>query len=192
MGVHPATLRAWADRGHLASQRTAGGHRRFKRADLDAWMASHRAGDAGAQVLAQTALGRLRLEMERADAPWLEGHDEETRRAHRELGRRLMQEIVRVASASEINEPVRNAAESIGREYAALSMRRSLSLREAVRAFLFFRDNLVDALVQMAGALEPIAAPSWQSVHHRLSAFLNEVLIALIQVYEEHRREPSG
>jgi excisionase family DNA binding protein len=192
MGVHPATLRVWADRGRIVSQRTAGGHRRFSRADLDAWMAAHRASDAGAQVLAQTALGRLRLEMERADAPWLEGSDEETRRAYRELGRRLMQEIVRAVSAAEISGPVRDAAESIGQQYAALSLRRSLSLSQAVRAFLFFRDNIVDALVQMAGALEPVAAPSWQAVHHQLSAFLNEVLIALIRAYGEKPRDGNG
>jgi hypothetical protein len=150
-------------------------------------MESQQASDAGAQVLIQTALGRLRMEMEHADAPWLAGHDEEARRAHRELGRRLLQEIARAAPAPELSDAARAGAGSIGREYAALSMGRSLSLSEAVRAFLFFRDTLVDALVQMAGALEPIAAPSWQAVHHQLSAFLNEVLIALVQVYEEKR-----
>ena len=35
IGVHPATLRSWADQGRVASQRTAGGHRRFRRSDLE-------------------------------------------------------------------------------------------------------------------------------------------------------------
>jgi len=188
MGVHPATLRAWADRGRVASRRTAGGHRRFSRAGLQAWIDARRSNDAGAQVLAQNALGRVRVEMERADAPWLARYDEETRRAHRELGRRLLLEIAHVVSASELTETVRDAAERIGREYAALSRRQSLSLAEALQAFLFFRDNIVDSLIQMASALEPIAAPSWLSAHHQLSAFLNEVLLALVRVYEEARR----
>ena len=34
LGVHPATVRAWADKGELPSRRTPGGHRRFRRADL--------------------------------------------------------------------------------------------------------------------------------------------------------------
>jgi len=186
MGVHPATLRAWADRGRIASQRTAGGHRRFNRADLHAWLEARRSNESGAQVLAQNALGRLRLEMDGVDAPWLARFDEETRRAHRELGRRLMQAATKAASAGEMTGAA-PAAEYIGREYAALSRRGSLTLVEAVQAFQFFRDTIVDSLVQLAGALEPVAAPSWLSVHHRLSAFLNQVLLALVRSYEESR-----
>ena len=29
LGVHPATVRSWADKGELPSRRTPGGHRRF-------------------------------------------------------------------------------------------------------------------------------------------------------------------
>jgi excisionase family DNA binding protein len=188
MGVHPATLRTWADRGRIASQRTAGGHRRFSRADLHAWLEARRSSESGAQVLAQNALGRLRLEMDGVDAPWLARFDESTRRAHRELGRRLMQAATQAASAGEMTGAVRAAAEGIGREYAALSRRGSLTLVEAVQAFLFFRDTIIGSLVQLAGALEPVAATSWLSVHHRLSAFLNEVLLALVRSYEESRR----
>ena len=34
LGVHPATVRNWADKGDLPSRRTPGGHRRFRKADL--------------------------------------------------------------------------------------------------------------------------------------------------------------
>ena len=34
LGVHPATVRNWADEGKLPSLRTPGGHRRFRRSDL--------------------------------------------------------------------------------------------------------------------------------------------------------------
>jgi excisionase family DNA binding protein len=184
IGIHPATLRAWADHGRVASQRTAGGHRRFSRADLQAWLDGHRSIDTGAQVLVHNALGRMRVEMERADAPWLVRFDDESRRIHRELGRHLLQEIARAVSAPELSESTRAAAESIGSEYAVLSLRQSLSLTEAVRAFLFFRDTIVDSLVQMSSSLEPIAAPSWLTVHRQLNAFLNVALLALVRSYE--------
>jgi len=188
LGVHPATLRAWADRGRIASRRTAGRHRRFRRADLQAWLEASRASDASAQVLLHSALGHMRIQIERADAPWLARFDEELRRAHRELGHRLMQEIAHAVSTTELTAAVQAAAEKIGREYADLTRRRSLALTEALNAFLFFRDSLVDSLVQMAGALEPIAAPSWQSVHRQLSALLNVVLLALVKAYEDGER----
>jgi excisionase family DNA binding protein len=33
-GVDPKTVTRWADAGHVRSLRTAGGHRRFRRADV--------------------------------------------------------------------------------------------------------------------------------------------------------------
>ena len=188
MGVHPATLRTWADRGQVPSRRTAGGHRRFGRNALHAWLEARRTADAGAQVLVHNALGRMRVEMERVDAPWLTRFDEPSRRAHRELGRRLLQEIARAVSLPELPDASRAAAESVGSEYATLARQQSLSLTEAVRAFLFFRDTLVDALVQMASSLEPIAAPGWLAMHRRLSAFLNAMLLVLARSYEVEGR----
>jgi excisionase family DNA binding protein len=36
LGIHPATVRQWADRNELPSRRTSGGHRRFRRSDIEA------------------------------------------------------------------------------------------------------------------------------------------------------------
>ncbi|HEY4689805.1 MAG TPA: helix-turn-helix domain-containing protein [Anaerolineae bacterium] len=185
MGVHPATLRAWADRGRIASQRTAGGHRRFNRAGLQGWVDAHRSNDVGVQTLVHSVLGRLRLAMEQIDAPWMARFDEDARRVQRELGRRLMLEIAHAVSAPGVTDSAHAAAQGLGREYAALAQARSLPLAEALRAFLFFRDTIADSLVQMSSALEPVAAPSWQVVHRQLCAFLNEVLLALVTAYEE-------
>jgi excisionase family DNA binding protein len=40
--IHPATLREWTEHGLVPSTRTAGGHRRYRRADLDAYLAGQR------------------------------------------------------------------------------------------------------------------------------------------------------
>jgi len=36
LGVHPSTVRRWADHGDLPVKLTPGGHRRFRRAELEA------------------------------------------------------------------------------------------------------------------------------------------------------------
>lgn len=36
--VHPSTVIEWADKGQLASFRTPGGQRRFRREDVDAFL----------------------------------------------------------------------------------------------------------------------------------------------------------
>jgi DNA repair protein RadD len=42
LGVSAASLRAWSNRGLVATYRTPGGQRRYDRADLDAFMHSMR------------------------------------------------------------------------------------------------------------------------------------------------------
>jgi excisionase family DNA binding protein len=39
LGLHPDTLRDYADRGEIGCYRTPGGHRRFRQCDLDAFVA---------------------------------------------------------------------------------------------------------------------------------------------------------
>jgi len=47
LGVSLATVRRWADAGHLDYYRTPGGQRRFSREQLDAFVASMRQGGSG-------------------------------------------------------------------------------------------------------------------------------------------------
>ena len=60
LGVHPSTVRNWADKGHLPSHRTQGGHRRFRRNELDLWSKSQRA-NASKEEAAQVVQTRTRL-----------------------------------------------------------------------------------------------------------------------------------
>src|SRR5260370_8366097 len=64
LGMHPATVRLWADRNALPSRRTGGGHRRFRRADIEAHLRQDQeAGSAllpAAQGLVQSGLGAVR------------------------------------------------------------------------------------------------------------------------------------
>jgi excisionase family DNA binding protein len=52
LGVAQSTIRKWSDGGRLQAFYTPGGHRRFRRADLDAFLAGSRSGGGGvARVL---------------------------------------------------------------------------------------------------------------------------------------------
>src|SRR5512143_84832 len=87
VGVHPVTLRAWANQGRVATQRTAGGHRRFRKSDLLRWSKAQRETSPGIDLLIHSALGRVRLAMDHAALPGLDRLDEADRTQHRELGR---------------------------------------------------------------------------------------------------------
>jgi excisionase family DNA binding protein len=56
LGVSLATIRRWADAGHLACYRTPGGQRRFSRDQLDAFVESlQRSAGAGAAHIQHAA-----------------------------------------------------------------------------------------------------------------------------------------
>jgi len=42
LGVHPSTVRAWSDKGLLPVYRTQGGHRRYRRSEVELWAKTHR------------------------------------------------------------------------------------------------------------------------------------------------------
>ena len=54
-----------------------------------------------------------------------------------------------------------------------------------MQACLFFRDSLVDSLIQMAHYTELAGSPDWVALNDRLSAFTTTVLIRLIEIYLE-------
>src|SRR5512139_1247870 len=102
LGVHPTTLRHWADQGDVPSQRTPGGHRRFQRRVIEQWLATGAAETpptpGEVQMMLRTAMGNARLQIgggQLAGLPWYEALDEEARQAHRELGRRLLELLTR-------------------------------------------------------------------------------------------------
>ena len=182
LGVHPATLRAWANQGRVSSQRTAGGHRRFRKSDLTRWSSQQHATAPGIDMLIHSALGRVRLTMDHADLSWLDRLDAAQRSLHRDLGRRLMLDLS--AALNESTESVA-VARNLGVDYAHLSQQQGLPLTQTVEAFLFFRDTVVDSLIQMANYTELPNSPDWLMLSRRLNAFTNAVLLSLIETYQQ-------
>jgi excisionase family DNA binding protein len=187
LGVHPTTLRAWADRGDIASSRTAGGHRRFRASDLAAWLAARQGASLpGANVVVQSALGRTRFDVleGRLDGEgWYQRLGGEMRQAHRHIGRRLlillMSYLANPGQAPEVLE----AAREVGREYEQLGRSGGVALAETVRAFLFFRRYLHQSVFDTlnASSITPESLKSWQALQNHIEDFTNEVLVALVE-----------
>jgi excisionase family DNA binding protein len=185
LGVHPATLRAWSDKGRIAARRTPGGHRRFKRADLEAW-ASQRQHEPEVALLVQSALGRIRMEMGRSEtgnAAWMTHFDEPMRQRYRETGRQLLGLLLRYISSPDRRAETLSQARELGREYALISREHGLTLADSVQAVLFFHNSLTSSVVQMASAVSPASSVDWASTHREVTEFVNDVLLAMVKAY---------
>lgn len=189
LGVHPSSVRAWADKGDLPSQRTRGGHRRFRRADLEQWLARHHSGGApGASLVIQSAMGKVRMELSEGGSsqlpPWYAKMSEATRTTHRDTSRRLLGLLRRylTSESGDERESLLTEARAMGAEYYRLGRAGNLSLAENVRAFLYFRDFLTESVMQM---VETAGNPSLSELHQRTAQFTNEILIALVAAHEK-------
>jgi excisionase family DNA binding protein len=151
LGVHPSTVRSWADEGKLPVQRTHGGHRRFRRADVELWDQSQRLQPSdSADLIIQNAVGRTRLQVgagELEAEAWFRKLDEEARDQYRRSGRALLQGMNSYLATE--GATAEKQARATGVEYAAIGRRCGLSRLEATQAFLFFRGMLLESLISV-------------------------------------------
>ncbi len=183
LGIHPTTLRRWADSGSMRCLRTPGGHRRFRAAELAAWVN----GRQTTEIRLQNVVGLTRQEMARGhvsgEAWYLAFDQEEDRQRMRDAGRRLLGLGLQYAGRTLDSEPVLQEGRRIGHFYGEQCARRSMSLVDAVRAFFFFRESLLRAArpgLVTAGQYDVEDV----RIHRRLRQFLDEVMYACLASYE--------
>ena len=190
LGMHPATVRLWADRDELPSRRTTGGHRRFRRADIEARLqgVAGRKPHPAAQLLVQSVLGRIRFIFTDGTLntlTWYQRFDEPAREAYRRLGRRLLELLLHALTASEFSAALRQDARALGAEYGSVTRDSCVPLADAVRAFLYFHDIVDESVLQLAevrggGARDHQDLP-WAESLRQIQALTNEILPALIE-----------
>lgn len=193
LGVHPSTLRAWSDRGDIPAHRTPGKHRRFRRADIEAWADSRReVHTSPGQLIVESVLGRTRLQLAEgrlAETDWYSHFDEPRRRELREAGRNQLRLLLRYLGDE--GDSVLPEAEAIGREYERLGRESGLSLADTVGVFLYFRDFLSDSVVDAlrGQAQGQRGAREWTNLHRHVATFTNCMLLALVRA---HEAQPSA
>jgi excisionase family DNA binding protein len=192
LGMHPATVRLWADRNELPSRRTSGGHRRFRRTDIEARLRQEtkRKPSPAAQLLVQSVLGRVRFAFTDGTLttfPWYTHFDETAREGYRELGRRLLDLLLRALAGATSDEELRSEAVQLGQKYGAVTRASHVPLADTVRAFLYFRSLVDESLLQLAevqGSREHQELP-WAESLHQVQILTNELLPALIEDAQE-------
>ncbi|MEO8953488.1 MAG: helix-turn-helix domain-containing protein [Ktedonobacteraceae bacterium] len=188
LGMHPATVRLWADRDELPSRRTNGGHRRFRRSDIEAHLRqeAERKPHPAAQLLVQSVLGRVRFAFTDGTLntlPWYQHFNEAARDAYRSLGRRMLELLLRALTDSTVSDDLRHDAIQLGTEYGSITCTSHVSVADAVRAFLYFRDIVDESVLQLAevrGTRDHQDVP-WAESLRQIQALTNEILPALIE-----------
>jgi len=186
LGVYPSTVRLWSDKGIFPVHRTSGGHRRYLRSEVELWMKT--SGDKHVMEPANamySAIGKMRMQIAegRLEAePWYQKLDQSARIQYRSSGIMLVQGLLNFLSSTEVEAS--SEAYALGYDYASRARRYGLSSVDATRAFLFFRNTLLEALVN---AYEDARVPpglAWGKMLTRLHTFTDQILVDLLETYQ--------
>jgi excisionase family DNA binding protein len=188
LGVHPSTVRLWSDKGVLPVHRTQGGHRRYKRSEVLIWAESNQRSRENVlepESMIQEVVRNIRLQISegRLEAePWYQKLDENARMQYRMSARSLFQGLMTYISTN--GEEASSEAYAIGYEYASRARRYQLSYVDAAKAFLFFRDSLIESVIKVYGDAN-ISARQSTEMYAKMHTFTDEILISLLQTYQK-------
>lgn len=190
LGVHPGTVRNWSNQGQLPVHRTKGGHRRYRRNEVELWIQSKQAKrPVDAHLVVQNALRNTRFRIGEGrleDETWYSKLDEEARELYRLSGRDMLHGMINYLNAGDD----RSAAEAkgLGFEYASRGWRCGLNSAEATHAFLFFRNVLIESMLNVYEAAAVQSPYAWSDMFRRLNKFTDQILLVLLETYEAYQR----
>ena len=188
LGVHPATVRNWADSGKLPFRRTAGNHRRFNVNDLNSYV--HSKGEIEPielQVMIQSALGQTRMQVGSAkleSAPWYKAMSDGSKQHLREQGRRVLEAIRAYLVAGAPDELLTDAI-TLGKDYAAHLIADGLTLPQAMRGFYFFSDFVLNSILTWSELSQPSSSSEWSTLLRQVNTFINTMQLSIVEYYEE-------
>ncbi len=185
LGVHPSTVRLWSDKGLLPVHRTQGGPRRYRRSEVQLWAQTAREKrTVEPEDMLQSAVRNVRMQVSegRLEAEaWYKKLDEAARAQYRQGARSLFQGLMTYLSSD--GQEAASEAYAIGYEYASRARRCTLSYVEAARAFMFFRNALMDSVVGVYSQANIPSGPAWEDMLHKMHAFTDHILVSLLETY---------
>jgi excisionase family DNA binding protein len=185
LGVHPSTVRLWSDKGVLPTHKTQGGHRRYRRNEITLWAESNKSSreiepegmmnEVIKNVRMQISEGRLEAES------WYQKLDEEARVQYRTSARSLFHGLMTYVATN--GAEADTEAYAIGYEYASRAHRYSLSYVDAAKAFLFFRNTLIESVIKVYTDAN-VSSKQTAETFGKMHTFTDEILISLLQTYQ--------
>ncbi|MEY2818899.1 MAG: hypothetical protein RL275_2362 [Chloroflexota bacterium] len=188
LGVHPSTVRLWSDKGILPVHKTQGGHRRYKRGEILLWAESNSKSKEEAvepEGMMQEIVKNVRMQISEGrlqEESWYQKLDEDARTQYRMSARSLFQGLMTYVATN--GREAESEAYAIGYEYASRARRYNLSYVDAAKAFLFFRDTLVESVIKVYSEAN-IPAKRATEMYTRMHTFTDDILISLLETYRK-------
>ncbi len=195
LGVSEAALRQWTDEGQIKAFITPGGHRRYSRSELKRLL-NTRQKPLGLKDLISELEATARQHREIAQASlktteWYSQLGKESQEHLAELGRRLLQLIIRYITEPSKQEGVIDMAREIGHDHGETLASLGLPLTDAVEVFLMHRDPIMNATTDLMKKRQAISGRIVGSIS-RVAHIMDEALVALVAAHQQQRSNSSN
>lgn len=186
LGIHPSTLRSWADKGRVPVHRTAGGHRRFRRPEIELWAeVHHNAEPIQFDQIIQQTVRRTRLQIAEGRLEkqgWYQKLGPGQLDKFRAASRRVLQTVVLYVTSDQPQSHEDEVA-ALGRDYARMGRQAGWQLRDILEALQFFEEFMMDSFFQQYEEAGVASAQAWGSMRRRVSRFMHLLTLAIVDAH---------
>lgn len=188
LGIHPITLRAWIDQGTIQAFRTAGGHRRLRRAHVQEFLAQQQTTPPARALLPRPdqAVQEIRREISAEPVQhsvWYTQLSDAQRAQQRQIGQRLMGLLLQFVSRADNAQEFLEEGRALSRQYGKSLAKAGLKTADVARGFLFFCGAILQATYHPHSATAQGDADGLRLLG-RINNFMDELLIATLEAYE--------
>ena len=190
LGVSDGALRQWTDEGKIKAFITPGGHLRYDRAELNKFISSQPR-MLGIKDLAteleETA--RQHREIARAslrNTAWYNKLNEESQAHLADLGKRMLNLIVKYITESSRREETIRLVRDVGRDHGETLAKLELPLTDSVEAFLLHRDPIMNAVIHLMRKRESFTGRIVEAMP-MVTHVMDKALIALVAAHQQYR-----
>jgi DNA-binding transcriptional MerR regulator len=200
LGVSEAALRQWTDGGRIKAFITPGGHRRYAPSELKKFSGAHTRTLGVKDLVVELEetidqhreIGRAHLEK----APWYGDLSRRSREKLADMGRSLLQLIIKYISEPARRKETLEQAREVGASLGRLCADLQFPLTDSVEAFLLHSDPIVSAATHLMKKRESHTGRII-GVIPMIGQVMDEALLALVAAHQQVRngardREEAG
>jgi excisionase family DNA binding protein len=185
LGVHPSTLRRWADEEKVSAVRTLSGRRRFQPEAIEAVRQEMHQGSPAPLSGVVPAENKEFSHRHSADLAslgggWISRLSEEQVMLFRYSGQKLLGLMMQFISRTDGAETFLEEARNVAGDYGFICYKAGLNLAETAEAFLHFRRSILESVLATSG----LSGPHDRDGHRlflRTIDFYDTILVATLE-----------
>lgn len=195
LGVSEAALRQWTDEGKIKAFVTPGGHRRYSKAELRRFISSHPKmlgiKDLVIELQETTYIHRELARASLKTTPWYGKLSEQSREHLADLGRRILNLIIRYITEPSKREETMQLIRDVGHNHGEMLAKLGLPLTDSVEAFILHRDPIMNAATHLLKKRGTVAGRVVEAIP-LVAHVMDEALVALVAAHQQYQNSSQS